>query len=691
MQRSDLTKYERNLTDWLSGSQLYEHAIKNVPLPTRPPPPPLSVSWPSGRGNEPSHVEDKANGTQKRPSGTFKREIPGPKRPSHNRLEIGVWIPVRCTEHAAVLSSEKMIERRAAWSLLVLCAGLLLLVAGGLIYLLTSNILACLLSQTLLLSPRAAHYEMWRVSPVPVTLSIYFFNWTNPHELKHPGAKPKLVEMGPYAFRVAERGLIACPLPPALFPPVLKTLLLDIFPPVLKTLFLDIFPLVLKTLHLAIFPLVLKTLLLDIFPPVLKTLHLAIFPLVLKTLPPHPRFSFLGSSTNPLIDALYRGVRVHISATGSVDVPREYHEKVDIVWDDDNNTVSYRQVRWWQFDPDQSRGSLDDLVTTVNVVPAMSEWSPFQCRSLELALQLVVFTTDVLKTAAYISRDWGIFMQAPMSVTFSATGQRAHVIHKVRELLFEGYDDALLKMGNKFQFISDMKIPYDKFGWFYMRNGTASWDGHYNMATGAGDIYQAGQLKRWNYSNRTRFYSGDCGRIHGSAGELWPPLRSRDDKIDMFVPDLCKSIALDYCDDVEVSGARGYRYKAGASILDNGTLDPSTACFCGGRCSPVGVLNVSSCRFGSPAFVSYPHFYLGDQFYLQQVEGLSPDKDRHEFYVTLEPVRSGFEFPGGWGCITQGLSPSVGPYDRARSQWTSHSRHKCGNILKTECIFCLCI
>nr|CAD7411177.1 unnamed protein product [Timema cristinae] len=98
-----------------------------------------------------------------------------------------------------------------------------------------------------------------------------------------------------------------------------------------------------------------------------------------------------------------------------------------------------------------------------------------------------------------------------------------------------------------------------------------------------------------------------------------------------------RSIALDYCDDVEVSGARGYRYKAGASILDNGTLDPSTACFCGGRCSPVGVLNVSSCRFGSPAFVSYPHFYLGDQYYLQQVEGLSPDKDRHEFYVTLEP------------------------------------------------------
>ncbi|CAG2063633.1 unnamed protein product, partial [Timema podura] len=155
----------------------------------------------------------------------------------------------------------------------------------------------------------------------------------------------------------------------------------------------------------------------------------------------------------------------------------EYHEKVDIVWDDDNNTVSYRQVRWWQFDPDQSRGSLDDLVTTVNVCGLFfggflwlngKTYQKTDCTSSYESGKIHKFGPITLGTAAYISRDWGIFMQAPMSMTFSATGQKAHVIHKVRELLFEGYDDALLKMGSKFQFISDMKIPYDKFGWFYM-------------------------------------------------------------------------------------------------------------------------------------------------------------------------------------------------------------------------------
>lgn len=32
----------------------------------------------------------------------------------------------------------------------------------------------------------------------------------------------------------------------------------------------------------------------------------------------------------------------------------------------------------------------------------------------------------------------------------------------VRELLFEGYDDPLMKIAKTF-----MNLPYDKFGWFY--------------------------------------------------------------------------------------------------------------------------------------------------------------------------------------------------------------------------------
>ena len=66
-----------------------------------------------------------------------------------------------------------------------------------------------------------------------------------------------------------------------------------------------------------------------------------------------------------------------------------------------------------------------------------------------------------------------------------------------RELLFEGYTDALLTMGSFFAQVKnyclfllstfknkDTGIPMDKFGWFYERNGTTWSDGVVTMNTG---------------------------------------------------------------------------------------------------------------------------------------------------------------------------------------------------------------
>lgn len=51
------------------------------------------------------------------------------------------------------------------------------------------------------------------------------------------------------------------------------------------------------------------------------------------------------------------------------------------------------------------------------------------------------------------------------------------------------------------------------------------------------------------------------------------------------------------------------------------------------------MMNISSCRYGSPVFMSFPHYYAGEEFYLNEVEGLAPNKEKHESYFTLEPVR----------------------------------------------------
>ncbi|XP_067010074.2 protein croquemort [Anabrus simplex] len=372
---------------------------------------------------------------------------------------------------------------RYTGAVIAVVTGVVLTATGCTLSFMWSNVFDAIVRKELTISPSSKSYQIWKYTPVPMTLEFYFFNWTNPEDIRKPGTKPNLVQMGPYVFT-------------------------------------------------------------------------------------------------------------------------EVHEKVNLTWNP-NNTISYKQIRRWYFDAERSNGSLDDEVTTLNVVAL---------------------------TAAFVSRDWSFYLLKSMSIAMSSYGETLAITRTAGELLFEGYSSPLITMANVLPGISGMDIPYDKFGWFYMRNGSVDYDGQFTMHTGTDDISLLGKLSRWNGGNTTKFFPGPCGHVNGSAGELWPPRRTKEDTVAMFSPDLCRSIEFQYLDEQTVHGISGYRYSGGADLLDN-----KTDCFCGGQCVPSGALNVSTCRYGAPAFVSYPHFYLADPFYLRQVDGLQPEPDKHRFYITLEP------------------------------------------------------
>jgi hypothetical protein len=120
----------------------------------------------------------------------------------------------------------------------------------------------------------------------------------------------------------------------------------------------------------------------------------------------------------------------------------------------------------------------------------------------------------------------------------------------------------------------------------------------------------------------------DCSHIIASSGKA--------------IFKLCfasfRSITFEYAEEVEVHGMTGYRFELGKRLLDNGTIDRSNWCNCGGHCVPQGALNMSSCRHGAPAFVSFPHYLDADAYYASLVRGMNPDPSRHRFYMTFEPV-----------------------------------------------------
>lgn len=284
---------------------------------------------------------------------------------------------------------------------------------------------------------------------------------------------------------------------------------------------------------------------------------------------------------------------------------REVDYKVGQIWND-NDTITYQRKRVWHFDKSLSVGSLDDNVTNINPITA---------------------------SVAYALRQKKPILRDLVDRIMKAIGQKLIITKSVNELLFEGYEDIVLKIARKMNFSG---IPYNKFAWFYGRNGSASYDGTFNMLTGKSNLLDVGIVKEWNFNSRVSYYPKTCGEVKGTNGDLWPPLPNNK-TITFFVPDICTSMSVTYENTIVHEGLTGVKYISDDTILDNGTKVNSRLCYYDGERIPSGVLNISLCKWGAPAFISLPHFYLADPSYRENIDGMEPSKIKHELSISIEP------------------------------------------------------
>lgn len=213
----------------------------------------------------------------------------------------------------------------------------------------------------------------------------------------------------------------------------------------------------------------------------------------------------------------------------------------------------------------------------------------------------------------------------------------------VGELLFEGYEDDLLDVVRLDNDPTLPKIPFERFGWFVDRNNSWEYDGNFTMFTGDNDIFQLGNLEMWKFNKDIGIFRGDCDKVQGTTGELWPPIREGvKPPLTVFATDICRPVTVKYESDYSKFGVKGYKWVADDQVFDNGRKYPQMACYCTAdntSCPDLlpGVYNASVCKFGAPAFVSFPHFYLADKSYTSKIEGMNPNKEKHEFFVSMEP------------------------------------------------------
>ena len=128
--------------------------------------------------------------------------------------------------------------------------------------------------------------------------------------------------------------------------------------------------------------------------------------------------------------------------------------------------------------------------------------------------------------------------------------------------------------------------------------------------------------------------------------------------MDMFISVMCRRVNLEYEKDVEHMGLTTYRFIPPLNDMgshedtDTNARNPANSCYCmkdqGFSCLKSGVINLEPCKRtpalpkGAPIALSNPHFYQADPSFLSAVSGLSPDKEKHQFYVDVVPQ---FGFP----------------------------------------------
>ncbi|XP_066904263.1 sensory neuron membrane protein 1, partial [Halyomorpha halys] len=304
----------------------------------------------------------------------------------------------------------------------------------------------------------------------------------------------------------------------------------------------------------------------------------------------------------------------------------EWKEKVNLVDDIGEDTITYSNLNTWYFLKEKSLPLTGDEMVTIPHLPLLSV----------LLVAEQDFPTPMLTIVnAAVPHIYGklgsVFMTA-----------------KVRELLFDGVlidctaknivpkaiciaikqnSKALVKLGkNKYL-----------FSFFGIRNATPE-DVRITVKKGVQDVYSIGKVVAMNGNTENVVWSGgECRRFSGTDSTIFPPFRKPDNySIVAFSPEICRTMSGSYVGEGAYQGVRGYRYVVSLGDMKR---NPGEMCFCPSpdRCLGKGTTDLTKCQ-GAPLIGSLPHFYDAEEEYLNGVVGMKPDKDKHEITFIMEPI-----------------------------------------------------
>ncbi|XP_014251146.1 sensory neuron membrane protein 1-like [Cimex lectularius] len=325
--------------------------------------------------------------------------------------------------------------------------------------------------------------------------------------------------------------------------------------------------------------------------------------------------------TNP--DEAHDGAKPNVKEIGPYFF-EEWKEKVNLEDDNTDDTVSFNMKAKWIFRPDLSGGLTGEEVVFIphpallSMVLTAEKEKPGALPMLAKALPpLFNFPSTVFVPVKAMDI---LFRGIPINCTSTEFGPKA-VCTMIRQ--------------NPRGMIPDGKNIF-LFSFFGAKNNTPE-AGRFTVHRGVRNPKEVGMMVKFNGKTEQNVWSGpECNALKGTDSTIFPPFLSKDEEALSFAPDLCRSIGARYQHPTVYKGIPGNFYTA---TLGDMSANEDEKCFCPSptTCLKKGAFDIYKCA-GAPIILTLPHFYEADPSYLDEIDGLHPQAEKHQIFINFEPI-----------------------------------------------------
>ncbi|CAH1118568.1 unnamed protein product [Phaedon cochleariae] len=302
----------------------------------------------------------------------------------------------------------------------------------------------------------------------------------------------------------------------------------------------------------------------------------------------------------------------HVQEIGPY-VYSENLERIDVRFNDEAGTVSYREKKTYTYRPDLSQGSQEDRAFVPNI-PLISGSSMVQKENY--------------------------FARLGFSGLLSALEEKAF-LHIDIDSFISGYEDRLYSLSANYFKWQNVDIP-KRVGLLGPKVGESN--KFITMNTGIKDINRLALVEEMGGEESLGLYAADsCNSIEGTDGSMYPPKLIREKQpLHIMFPEFCRRIPIVFMGETKIMEGKvpAYTYTIPEDVFDTPDTKPENECFCvldGGKCPLKGLSSTSGCNYGSPIYLSYPHFHNADPRLLKDVTGLDPESVDFRSYLNLQP------------------------------------------------------